>query len=83
MANHSTQRQMEILDELRLSGSIRIQDLARRLDVSEETIRRNVRQMAASGLVLVGFLIGHLAGNLLIFYGPEALNAYGAKLRRD
>ncbi|GKX32622.1 MAG: DeoR family transcriptional regulator [Rhizobiaceae bacterium MnEN-MB40S] len=51
MANHSTQRQMEILEELRLSGSIRIQDLARRLDVSEETIRRNVRQMAASGVV--------------------------------
>ena len=51
MANHSTQRQMEILDELRLTGSIRIQDLARRLDVSEETIRRNVRQMAATGVV--------------------------------
>ena len=37
--------------------------------------------MAASGLVLVGFLIGHLGGNLLIFRGPDALNAYGAKLR--
>jgi succinate dehydrogenase / fumarate reductase cytochrome b subunit len=37
--------------------------------------------MAISGLVLVGFLISHLLGNLLIFRGPEALNAYGAKLR--
>ena len=37
--------------------------------------------MAISGLVLVAFIIGHLAGNLLIFRGPEALNAYGAKLR--
>ena len=37
--------------------------------------------MALSGLVLVGFLIGHLLGNLLIFRGPEALNAYAAKLR--
>ncbi|MBI4343110.1 MAG: succinate dehydrogenase cytochrome b subunit [Candidatus Omnitrophica bacterium] len=37
--------------------------------------------MAASGLILVGFLIGHLAGNLIIFGGMDALNAYGAKLR--
>ena len=37
--------------------------------------------MAVSGLVLVGFIISHLLGNLLIFGGPEALNAYGAKLR--
>ncbi|MGO1118081.1 DeoR/GlpR family DNA-binding transcription regulator [Rhodovibrionaceae bacterium A322] len=48
---HSTQRQMEILDELRLTGSCRIQDLAKRLQVSEETIRRNVRQLAAAGSV--------------------------------
>jgi len=37
--------------------------------------------MAISGLVIVGFLISHLAGNLLIFGGPDALNAYGEKLR--
>lgn len=37
--------------------------------------------MAVSGLVLVGFIISHLLGNLLIFGGPDALNAYGAKLR--
>jgi len=37
--------------------------------------------MAVSGLVLVGFIISHLLGNLLIFGGSEALNAYGAKLR--
>ena len=39
---HSTHREMEILDELKVSGSCRIQDLARRLEVSEETIRRKV-----------------------------------------
>lgn len=48
---HATQREMEILEELRLSGSCRIQDLARRLDVSEETIRRNVKNLAEQGLV--------------------------------
>lgn len=48
---HATQREVEILEELRLSGSCRIQDLARRLDVSEETIRRNVKNLAEQGLV--------------------------------
>lgn len=48
---HATQREMEILEELRLSGSCRIQDLARRLAVSEETIRRNVKNLAEQGLV--------------------------------
>ena len=33
--------------------------------------------MAITGLVLVGFVIGHLIGNLQIFLGPEALNRYG------
>ncbi|MEX0810223.1 MAG: DeoR/GlpR family DNA-binding transcription regulator [Dongiaceae bacterium] len=47
----ATQRQLEILELLRLQGSFRIGDLAHRLDVSEETIRRNVRLMAAQGLV--------------------------------
>ena len=37
--------------------------------------------MAISGLMLVGFVIMHLAGNLLVFAGAEALNAYAEKLR--
>ena len=32
--------------------------------------------MGVTGLLLVGFVLGHLAGNLLIFQGPEALNGY-------
>ena len=36
--------------------------------------------MALSGLALSGFVLAHLAGNLLIFRGPGALNAYAAKL---
>lgn len=36
--------------------------------------------MAASGAVLLLFVLGHLAGNLLIFAGPDALNAYAKKL---
>jgi succinate dehydrogenase / fumarate reductase cytochrome b subunit len=37
--------------------------------------------MAASGLVLTGFVIAHLAGNLLIYAGQDAINAYAQKLR--
>jgi len=33
--------------------------------------------MAATGLVLFGFVTGHLLGNLQIFLPPEKINAYG------
>lgn len=32
--------------------------------------------MAVTGLVLIGFVIGHLVGNLQIFSPPEKINAY-------
>jgi succinate dehydrogenase / fumarate reductase cytochrome b subunit len=37
--------------------------------------------MAASGAVLFGFVLGHLAGNLQVYLGPAAINAYAEKLR--
>ena len=37
--------------------------------------------MAVSGLILAGFVIAHLLGNLLIYLGPDAINAYAKKLR--
>ena len=39
--------------------------------------------MAATGIVLVVFLVFHLAGNMLVYQGPRALNAYSALLRRE
>ena len=36
--------------------------------------------MAVSGIILVGFLIGHFVGNALVFVGPEAINSYSAFL---
>ena len=36
--------------------------------------------MALTGLVLVGFLVGHMVGNLQVFGGQEPLNAYAAFL---
>jgi succinate dehydrogenase / fumarate reductase cytochrome b subunit len=37
--------------------------------------------MAVTGVVLVGFVIGHMIGNLQIYLGAEALNHYGELLR--
>lgn len=37
--------------------------------------------MAVTGLVLVGFVIGHVLGNLKIFAGPNEINAYSQFLR--
>lgn len=36
--------------------------------------------MALSGMILLGYSIGHLFGNLQLYVGPEAINAYAAWL---
>ncbi|HOQ91104.1 MAG TPA: succinate dehydrogenase cytochrome b subunit [Candidatus Hydrogenedentes bacterium] len=36
---------------------------------------------AISGLVLVLFIFGHLAGNFLLFLGPDAFNGYAERLQ--
>lgn len=37
--------------------------------------------VAATGVVLLGFIIGHLLGNLQIFLGPDWINSYAEHLR--
>ncbi len=37
--------------------------------------------VAVTGLVLLGFVIGHLLGNLQIFLGPDWINSYAEHLR--
>jgi succinate dehydrogenase / fumarate reductase cytochrome b subunit len=37
--------------------------------------------MAATGVLLFGFVIGHLLGNLLMFAGPDAMNSYAQFLK--
>ncbi|QEH31847.1 Succinate dehydrogenase/Fumarate reductase transmembrane subunit [Aquisphaera giovannonii] len=39
--------------------------------------------MALTGVVLSGFVLGHMLGNLQAFQGAEALNAYGALLHKE
>ena len=36
--------------------------------------------MAVTGVIMFGFIIGHLLGNLQVYEGPAKLNAYGAFL---
>ena len=37
--------------------------------------------MATTGLLIIGFLIGHMLGNLLMFAGPEKINGYALGLK--
>src|SRR4051794_22310901 len=37
--------------------------------------------MALTGLALIGFVIAHMSGNLLIFAGRDALNSYAHALK--
>jgi succinate dehydrogenase / fumarate reductase, cytochrome b subunit len=53
------------------------------IDVTESLIASTVGKkmvMAITGLVLFGFVIVHMLGNLQIYAGAEAINAYGAFL---
>lgn len=52
MGTHANQRQQEIISALRRAGgSLRVQALARELDVTEETVRRNLKSLAENGVV--------------------------------
>jgi succinate dehydrogenase / fumarate reductase cytochrome b subunit len=53
--------------------------LARGVFFYRTTVGKKV-VMAVTGLVLFGFVIGHMAGNLQFFLGREALNSYAEKL---
>ena len=36
--------------------------------------------VAATGLMLILFIVGHLAGNMTFYFGPDTFNAYAEKL---
>ncbi|MGB5697132.1 MAG: succinate dehydrogenase cytochrome b subunit [Polyangiales bacterium] len=50
------------------------------LTLHQTTIGKKVI-MAVSGVIIVGFAVGHFLGNLNLYLGPEALNGYAALLR--
>lgn len=53
--------------------------MQRALTLQQTTIGKKVI-MAVSGVIIVGFVIGHFLGNLNLYFGPEALNGYAEKL---
>jgi len=52
---------------------------AKALTLHDTTIGKKV-VMAVTGLMLYGFVIAHMVGNLQVFMGPEQLNGYAKKL---
>jgi succinate dehydrogenase cytochrome b subunit len=38
--------------------------------------------MAVTGAILLGFVLGHMIGNLTVYLGPEAINGYALFLRQ-
>ncbi len=50
----------------------------RSFDLDRSIAKKQI--VAVTGLLLIFFIIAHLAGNLLIFGGPQALNGYTQKL---
>ena len=53
--------------------------MAKAITLHDTTIGKKV-VMAVTGLVLYGFVIAHMLGNLQVFMGPEQLNGYAKKL---
>jgi succinate dehydrogenase / fumarate reductase cytochrome b subunit len=51
------------------------------LTIADTTIGKKV-VMAVSGVVLFGFVIGHMLGNLQVYLGPTAFNEYAHFLRQ-
>ncbi|HYP16489.1 MAG TPA: succinate dehydrogenase, partial [Opitutus sp.] len=45
------------------------------MNLFRSTIGRKIN-MAITGVILIGFVIGHLVGNLQVFSAPDKLNGY-------
>jgi succinate dehydrogenase / fumarate reductase cytochrome b subunit len=54
--------------------------MQRALSLTQSTIGKKV-VMAVTGMVLYGFVVVHMLGNLQVFLGPNAINAYAAQLK--
>jgi len=53
--------------------------MAKAITLYDTTIGKKAA-MAVTGIVLYGFVIAHMLGNLQVFMGPEQLNGYAKKL---
>lgn len=55
--------------------------MERTLTLGDTSIGKKVL-VALTGIVLFGFVLTHMLGNLQVFLGPEALNTYAANLKK-
>jgi succinate dehydrogenase / fumarate reductase cytochrome b subunit len=54
--------------------------MAKTLSFWSSTIGKKI-VMAVTGIILFGFVLGHMAGNMQVYLGPAVINAYGEFLR--
>jgi succinate dehydrogenase / fumarate reductase, cytochrome b subunit len=54
--------------------------MAREFSLWGTTVGKKIA-MAVSGLILIGFVVGHMVGNLKVYQGSEAFNHYAEGLR--
>ncbi len=52
-----------------------IDEMSCLLSFLKSTVGQKI-MMSVTGVILFGFVVGHMLGNLLVFKGPDALNAY-------
>jgi len=62
------------------ASAVSLSPVPARAGALHSTIARKA-VMAVTGLILCGFVLGHMAGNLQVYLGPEAMNAYAEFLR--
>ena len=62
------------------AAAVRVPAMSRLVRLSRTSLGKKL-WMSLSGLLLVLFLVGHMAGNLKILQGPDALNEYAAWLQ--
>ena len=84
MGEHSSHRERATLDMLRaLGGSSRTAELANALNVSEETVRRNVKRLAGQGLAFRARLNAQKGAKRRIGQAVAAIIPNGASLFLD
>jgi succinate dehydrogenase / fumarate reductase, cytochrome b subunit len=54
--------------------------MARAFSLWGTTVGKKIA-MATSGVILIGFVVGHMVGNLKVYQGPEIFNHYAEGLR--
>ena len=54
--------------------------MRRALSIWDSTVGKKIA-MAVTGIILIGFIVVHMLGNLKVFQGPEAFNHYAEGLR--